>query len=53
MSLDSLIQLWHTDPDTAPNFSIWRTTLPRPAQGASFPGGFAGLASRGFIPAWN
>ena len=37
MSLDSLIRLWHTDPDTAPNFSIWRTTLPRPAQARPFP----------------
>ncbi len=37
MSLNSLIQLWHTDPDTAPNFSIWRTTLPRPAQARPFP----------------
>ena len=32
MSLDSLIRLWQTDPDTAPNFSIWRTTPPRPAR---------------------
>jgi len=37
MSLDSLIRLWHTDPDTAPNFSIWRMTLPRPAQARPFP----------------
>jgi len=37
MSLDSLIRLWRTDPDTAPNFSIWRTTLPRPAQSHPFP----------------
>ena len=37
MSLNSLIRLWHTDPDTAPNFSIWRTTLPRPAQARPFP----------------
>jgi DEAD/DEAH box helicase domain-containing protein len=32
MSLDSLIRLWRTDPDTAPNFSIWRATPSRPAQ---------------------
>ena len=37
MSLDSLIRLWRTDPDTAPNFSIWRTTPPRPAQTHPFP----------------
>ncbi len=37
MSLDSLIRLWHTDPDTAPNFSIWRTTPARPAQTRPFP----------------
>ena len=37
MSLDSLIRLWRTDPDTAPNFSIWQTTPPRPAQTHPFP----------------
>ena len=37
MSLNSLIRLWRTDPDTAPNFSIWRTTSPRPAQSHPFP----------------
>ena len=37
MSLDSLIRLWRTDPDTAPNFSIWRTTPPRPAETHPFP----------------
>ena len=37
MSLDSLIRLWRTDPNTAPNFSIWRTTPPRPAQTHPFP----------------
>src|SRR5512142_1205912 len=37
MSLDSLIQLWRTDPDTAPNFPIWRTTPARPAQTGPFP----------------
>ena len=35
--LDSLIRLWRTDPDTAPNFSIWRTTPPRPAHTHPFP----------------
>jgi DEAD/DEAH box helicase domain-containing protein len=37
MSLDSLIQLWRTDPETAPNFSIWRTSPRRPAQTQPFP----------------
>src|SRR5574341_163952 len=37
MSLDSLIRLWRADPGTAPNFSIWRTTPPRPAQTSPFP----------------
>jgi DEAD/DEAH box helicase domain-containing protein len=37
MSLDSLLRLWRTDSDTAPNFSIWRTTPPRPAHTHPFP----------------
>ncbi len=37
MSLNSLLRLWHTDPDTAPNFSAWRTTPPRPAHTHPFP----------------
>ncbi|MCL4529233.1 MAG: DEAD/DEAH box helicase, partial [Chloroflexi bacterium] len=37
MSLDALIRLWRSDPDTAPNFSIWRTTPARPAQTHPFP----------------
>ncbi len=37
MSLDSLIRLWRTDPETAPNFPIWRTQPPRPARSAPFP----------------
>lgn len=37
MSLDTLIRLWRSDPDTAPNFSIWRTTPARPAQTHPFP----------------
>ncbi|HEX2696498.1 MAG TPA: DEAD/DEAH box helicase [Anaerolineales bacterium] len=38
MSLDSLIRLWRSHPDTAPNFSIWQTTPPRPAQAHPLPG---------------
>ena len=37
MSLDALIRLWRSDPDTAPNFPIWRTTPARPAQTHPFP----------------
>src|SRR5512135_2295238 len=37
MSLSSLIRLWRTDPDTAPNFPIWRTLPARPAHTCSFP----------------
>lgn len=37
MSLDSLIHLWRTDPDTAPNFPIWRTRPARPARVGPFP----------------
>ncbi len=37
MSLGSLFRSWKQNPDTAPNFSIWRTTPPRPAQPHPFP----------------
>src|ERR1700690_3740461 len=37
MSLDSLIRLWRTDSDTAPNFATWRTNPARPAQTHPFP----------------
>src|SRR5512140_2151569 len=37
MSLDSLIHLWRTKQDTAPNFPIWRTIPARPARMAAFP----------------
>ncbi len=52
MSLDVLIRLWRSDPDTAPNFSIWRTTPARPAQTHPFPDDLpdalrAALSSRG------
>ncbi len=32
MTLSSLLSLWQTDPDTAPNFAAWRTLAARPAQ---------------------
>ena len=37
MSLNSLIRLWHTDADTAPNFPVWRTMPARPAHAHPFP----------------
>lgn len=37
MSLDSLIQLWRTDSQTAPNLVVWRTVPPRPAETRPFP----------------
>ncbi len=37
MSLDSLIQHWRIDPQTAPNFAVWRTSPVRPAQTQHFP----------------
>jgi DEAD/DEAH box helicase domain-containing protein len=38
MSLDSLIQLWRRDPQTASNLRVWRTLPPRPAQTHPLPG---------------
>jgi DEAD/DEAH box helicase domain-containing protein len=37
MSLDSLIRLWQTDPDTSPNFAVWRTLPARAAQTHALP----------------
>ncbi|MCX6034208.1 MAG: DEAD/DEAH box helicase [Chloroflexi bacterium] len=31
MSIETLLSRWRTDPQTAPNLPIWRTTPPRPA----------------------
>jgi DEAD/DEAH box helicase domain-containing protein len=31
MSLQDLLSLWHTDPETGPNLPTWRTTPARPA----------------------
>jgi DEAD/DEAH box helicase domain-containing protein len=52
MTLDHLLAAWHSDPDTAPNFSIWRITPARPAQVRPFPSDLpaeiaGGLQSRG------
>ncbi|MDP2777040.1 MAG: DEAD/DEAH box helicase, partial [Anaerolineales bacterium] len=36
-TLEYLFDFWKQDPDTAPNFSAWRTTPPRAAQTHPFP----------------
>ncbi|HEY5270585.1 MAG TPA: DEAD/DEAH box helicase [Anaerolineales bacterium] len=37
MSIQVLLSRWRTDPETAPNLPIWRTTPPRPADLRPFP----------------
>ncbi len=37
MSLDSLLRLWQSDPETSANFAVWRTSPPRPAQAGPLP----------------
>ena len=37
MSIQALLSRWRTDPETAPNLPIWRTTPPRPADLRPFP----------------
>ncbi len=37
MSLSSLIQLWRTEPETAPNFPIWKTSPARAARTRPLP----------------
>jgi DEAD/DEAH box helicase domain-containing protein len=37
MSIQALLSRWRTDPETAPNLPIWRTTPPRPANLRPFP----------------
>ncbi len=41
--LQSLLDYWKQDADTAPNFSAWKTTLPRAAQTHPFPTDLPGL----------
>ncbi|MBC7879319.1 MAG: DEAD/DEAH box helicase [Anaerolineales bacterium] len=36
-TIQSLLDFWKQDADTAPNFSAWQTTPPRPAQTHPFP----------------
>jgi len=37
MPINSLLDFWKRDPDTAPNLCAWRTLPPRPAQTHPFP----------------
>jgi DEAD/DEAH box helicase domain-containing protein len=37
MSIQSLLDFWKRDPETAPNLFAWRTVPPRPAQTHPFP----------------
>ncbi len=37
MSIETLLSRWHTDPETAPNLPIWRTSPPRPADLRPYP----------------
>ena len=37
MALDTILSYWHSDPDTAPSFAVWRPSAPRPANLRPFP----------------
>ncbi len=37
MSIEALLSCWRTDPETAPNLPVWRTTPRRPAELRPFP----------------
>jgi DEAD/DEAH box helicase domain-containing protein len=39
LPIQALLARWHTDPETAPNLPVWRTTPPRPADLRPFPPG--------------
>ncbi len=49
MPLDSLLDFWKRDPDTAPNLFAWRTLPSRPAQTHPFPDGLPASLSRALI----
>jgi DEAD/DEAH box helicase domain-containing protein len=58
MTLKALFALWHSDPDTAPNISTWRTTPPRSAQLRPVPSDLpaaitSGLNSRGVFSLYS
>ncbi len=49
MTLDSLLDFWKRDADTAPNLLAWRTTPPRSAHTHPFPDGLPAPLSRALI----
>jgi DEAD/DEAH box helicase domain-containing protein len=51
MSINSLLDFWKRDPDTAPNLFAWRTVPPRPAQTYSFPTDLPAPLSQALIAA--
>ena len=51
MSITSLLDFWKRDPDTAPNFCVWRTLSPRPAQTHPFPADLPAPLSQTLIAA--
>jgi DEAD/DEAH box helicase domain-containing protein len=58
MGLTELLQLWKTDPNTAPNIPTWRTLPARPAVFAAFPADLprelsAALRQRGLLSLYS
>jgi len=58
MSIEALLSRWRTDPETAPNLPIWRTTPPRPADLRPFPADLPSilaesLAGRGIVSLYS
>ena len=51
MSINSLLDFWKSDPDTAPNLFAWRTIPARPAQIHPFPADLPDALSRALIAA--
>lgn len=49
MSINSLLDFWKRDPDTAPNLFAWQTLPPRPAQTHPFPTGLPASLSQTLI----
>jgi len=49
MSIESLLSLWHNDPETSPNLPIWRTTPPRPAVLRPFPDNFPPILAKALV----
>jgi len=51
MPINSLLDFWKRDPDTAPNLFAWRTLPPRPAQTHPFPTDLPASVSQTLIAA--